>query len=109
MASIVEPGWVSQSASILLWKYYAIQTSVPDFWDHFFRLQPCDNWDAEEGGSEVVQSSTCQIKFPDGARMREFAKMVQLRALLVNDIIGFMDSISFPAECTNKCVDQNAY
>jgi hypothetical protein len=45
-----------------------------------------------------------QVKFPDGARMREFANMVQLRALLVNNIIGFMDGVSFPAECTDKHV-----
>ena len=35
--------------------------------------------------------------------------MVQKQEPLVSNIIGFMDSISFPAECTDKCIKQNAY
>jgi hypothetical protein len=31
--------------------------------------------------------------------MREFPDMVQEREPLVSDIIGFMDGVSFPAEC----------
>ncbi len=50
-----------------------------------------------------------QVKFPDAAKMREFADMVQEQELLVSNIIGFMDSISFPAECTDERVEQNAY
>jgi hypothetical protein len=33
--------------------------------------------------------------------------MVQAREPLVDDIIGFMDSVSFPAECTDDCIAQN--
>jgi len=32
-----------------------------------------------------------QVKFPNAAKMREFADMVQEREPLVSDIIGFMD------------------
>jgi hypothetical protein len=32
-----------------------------------------------------------QVKFPDPVKMRQFADMVQLRAPIVNDVIGFMD------------------
>jgi hypothetical protein len=39
--------------------------------------------------------------------MREFASMVKVREPMVDDIIGFMDSVSFPAKCTDKCVEQN--
>ena len=35
--------------------------------------------------------------------------MVQLREPAVDDIIGFMDGVSFPAECTDKQVKQNAF
>ncbi len=35
--------------------------------------------------------------------------MVQAREPLVNDIIGFMDGISFPTECTSERVQQNAF
>lgn len=34
--------------------------------------------------------------------------MVEAREPLVNDIIGFMDGVSFPAECTDDRIDQNA-
>jgi hypothetical protein len=40
--------------------------------------------------------------------MREFASMVKVREPMVDDIIGFMDSVSFPAKCTNECVEQTA-
>jgi hypothetical protein len=50
-----------------------------------------------------------QVKFPDAAKMREFADMVQEQEPLVSNIIGFMDGISFPAECTDKHIKQNAY
>jgi hypothetical protein len=35
--------------------------------------------------------------------------MVQAREPLVHDIIGFMDGISFPTECTSESVQQNAF
>ncbi len=41
------------------------------------------------------------VKFLDGDKMREYAAMVQTREPLVDDIIGFMDGVSFPAECTD--------
>jgi hypothetical protein len=50
-----------------------------------------------------------QVKFPDAAKMREFADMVQEQEPLVSNIIGFMDGVFFPAECTDKCIKQNAY
>jgi hypothetical protein len=50
-----------------------------------------------------------QVKFPDAAKMREFADMVQEREPLVGDIIGFMEGVSFSAECTDKRVEQNSY
>ena len=50
-----------------------------------------------------------QVKFPDAVKMREFADMIQEREPLVSDIIGFMDGVSFPAECTDERVEQNSY
>ena len=40
--------------------------------------------------------------------MREYAAMVQMGEPLVDDIIGFMDGVSFPAECTDDHIAQNA-
>jgi hypothetical protein len=48
-----------------------------------------------------------QVKFPDGDKMREYAAMVEVREPFVNDIIGFMDGVSFSTECTDELVEQN--
>ena len=50
-----------------------------------------------------------RVRFPDQEKMRQFADMVQMRAPIVNDIIGFMDGVSIPAECTDERVEQNAF
>jgi hypothetical protein len=50
-----------------------------------------------------------QVKFPDPVKMRQFADMVQLRARIVNNVIGFMDGVSIPAECMDERVEQNAF
>ena len=41
--------------------------------------------------------------------MRRFAGMVQSREPLVDDVIGFMDGVSIPAECTDERFEQNAF
>ncbi len=50
-----------------------------------------------------------QVRFPDPEKMRQFAKMVQLRAPIVSDVIGFMDGVSIPAKCTDERIEQNAF
>lgn len=50
-----------------------------------------------------------RVKFPDKNKMRKFADMVQRRESSVNNIIGFMDCVSFPAECTDVNTEQNAF
>ena len=39
--------------------------------------------------------------------MTEYAAMVRLREPLVNDIIGFMEGVTFPAECSDDRIIQN--
>ena len=50
-----------------------------------------------------------RVAFPNEATMRRFANMVQQRKPSVNKIIGFMDGVSFPVECTDKRITQNAF
>ena len=50
-----------------------------------------------------------RVEFPNKATMRRFANMVQQRKPSVNKIIGFMDGVSFPVECTDKRITQNAF
>jgi hypothetical protein len=49
-----------------------------------------------------------KVQFPNRKKMRELANMIKIREPMVGDIMGFMDSISFLAECTDKRVKQNA-
>ena len=50
-----------------------------------------------------------QVWFPDEHKMREYADMVQQREPKVDDIIGFMDCVSFLSECTDKRIEQNPF
>lgn len=50
-----------------------------------------------------------RVAFPDEATMSVFANMVQQCKPSVNDIIGFMDGVSFPVECTDERITQNAF
>ncbi len=44
-----------------------------------------------------------------GLKMREYVDMVQAREPLADDVIGFMDGVSFQTECTSERVEQNAF
>jgi hypothetical protein len=48
------------------------------------------------------------MQFPNEAKMSKFANMIQQREPMVDNIISFMDGVSFPAECMDERVDQNA-
>jgi hypothetical protein len=50
-----------------------------------------------------------RVRFPDEEKMREYASMVQAREPSVDDVIGFMDGVSLPSECTDERVEQNAF
>jgi hypothetical protein len=42
-------------------------------------------------------------------KMCQFAGRVQSREPLVDDVIGFMDGVSIPAECKDEHFEQNAF
>jgi hypothetical protein len=48
-----------------------------------------------------------RVQFPDDAKMRDFANMVKWREPMVNDIIGFLDTVLFLVQCTDKQITQN--
>jgi hypothetical protein len=50
-----------------------------------------------------------KVKFPNNAKMREYTDIIQARELLVDEVIGFMDGVSFLIKCTSKCMQQNAF
>ena len=48
------------------------------------------------------------VRFPDAAKMEQFAAMVNAREPLIDDVIGFMDGVSLPTQCTSEENEQNA-
>ena len=50
-----------------------------------------------------------EVRFPCAEKMRRFSRMVQARELLVDNIIGFMDGVLIPSECTDEHFEQNAF
>jgi hypothetical protein len=65
--------------------------------------------DAEEDGETLRNHPIEIVQLPNNAKMRAFAEMMQVREPLVNNVMGFMDSIPFATQCTNECIEQNAY
>jgi hypothetical protein len=49
------------------------------------------------------------VHYPSNSNMRKYADMIQAREPLINNVIGFMDSVSFPMECNNKHDEQKVY
>ena len=48
------------------------------------------------------------VRFPDAEKMEQFAAMINAREPLIDDVIGFMDGVSLPTECTSDQYEQNA-
>jgi hypothetical protein len=66
------------------------------------------NWMLKKIVHALRDHPFAKVKFPDREKMREYATMVEVREPIVNDIIGFMDGVSFSIECTDECVEQNS-
>ncbi len=66
------------------------------------------NWMLRQIVRSLRNHPFARVKFPDRDKMREYAPMVQTREPLVDNIIGFMDGVSFPAKCTDDCIAQKA-
>ena len=57
----------------------------------------------------LADNPITEVRFPSAEKMRRFAGMVQSREPLIDDVIGFMDGVSIPAECTDERFEQNAF
>jgi hypothetical protein len=67
------------------------------------------NWMLRRTVRLLADHPFAKVKFPDDVKMREFANMVKAREPLAEDVIGFMDGVSFQTECTSEQVEQNAF
>jgi len=57
----------------------------------------------------LAENPIAEVRFPSDEKMRRFAGMVQSREPLVDDVIGFVDGVSIPAECTDERFEQNPF
>jgi hypothetical protein len=65
------------------------------------------NWMLKKIVRTLTDHPFAQVNFPDGDKMREYAAMVEVREPIVNDIIGFMDGVSFSTKRMDERVEQN--
>ena len=66
------------------------------------------NWMLRKTVRALRGHPLARVRFPNRDKMREYAALVQRREPLVDDIIGFMDGVSFSTECTDNAIEQNA-
>ena len=48
------------------------------------------------------------VRFPDAGKMEQFAAIINACEPLIDNVIGFMDGVSLPTECTSEENEQNA-
>jgi hypothetical protein len=49
------------------------------------------------------------ISFPDNERMEIFARLVNLREPTIDDVIGFLDGMTIPVQCSDDPIIQNSF
>ena len=57
----------------------------------------------------LVRNEHARIKFPDEEEMQLFAEMVRRREPLVDNVIGFVDGVSIPIQCSDDENEQTAH
>ena len=50
-----------------------------------------------------------KVHFPSPDNMQQFAMMINCHEPTIQDVIGFMDGVSFTSECTSEQITQNAF
>lgn len=58
---------------------------------------------------KLKRNAIARVKAPNEAEMANYAQMVFDRDTVVRDVIGFMDGLSIPVQCSDDVFDQNAY
>lgn len=59
---------------------------------------------------KLKNNEYAKVSFPDPEKMAEFASIIQLREPLVDNVIGFVDGLSLPVQCSdNECLQNAAY
>lgn len=59
--------------------------------------------------SHLKRHDAARIKFPNELEMLAYAEIVRRREPLVDNVIGFVDGVATPVECSDDENEQNAY
>jgi hypothetical protein len=57
----------------------------------------------------IKNHPAARIQFPDDFKMREYAEMVRNREPSVHDVIGFLDGVALPVQCSDDAQAQSEY
>ena len=57
---------------------------------------------------KVTDHPFSKIEFPNQEKMSKWARMIQQREPIADDVIGFMDGLSLHSECSSDNLEQNA-
>ena len=58
---------------------------------------------------KLSKHPAARVKFPDEQEMEMYAEMVRSREPLAHNIIGFIDGVAIPVQCSDDENEQNAY
>ncbi len=58
---------------------------------------------------QMCHHPLAQVKFPNVEKIQQFVAVIELCRPYVNDVIRFMDGVSFTSKCTDERFDQNAF
>jgi hypothetical protein len=51
---------------------------------------------------KLIRHPLAMIKFPDAEKLESYAQLINQHEPEVDDVIGFMDSLSLISECTSQ-------
>jgi hypothetical protein len=57
---------------------------------------------------KLIRHPLARVQFPDAEKMEYFARLIHQHEPEVDDVIGFMDSLSLISVCTLEILEQNA-
>jgi hypothetical protein len=57
---------------------------------------------------KLKTNAAAMIRYPTLAEKEQYAEMIRVREPLVNDVIGFIDGVSIPVQCSDEESEQNA-
>ena len=94
---------------VLCWQYNGYVASLPAVWYYpSVCLQILNNM-LKLVLRKLHHLPIAKVQFPDEEKMQQFAQLACTCEPSVQDVIDFMDGVSFTSECTSEKIQQNAF